>query len=131
MPSWPARHARFHEVTADRLKLIAALLAVFAGIGGYYALGDKALIIRVLVLLGALGVAVALALVTAQGRAAWEFVRESQVELRKVVWPTRKETIQVTLVVVAMVIIMSLFLWVVDWLLAAGVKALIVPGGVK
>jgi preprotein translocase subunit SecE len=107
------------------------LLAVFAGIGGYYALGDKALIIRVLVLLGALGVAAGLAFVTAPGRAAWEFVREAQVELRKVVWPTRKETMQVTMVVVAMVIIMALFLWLVDWLLAGAVKALIVPGGVK
>jgi len=111
-------------VTADRLKLVAALLAVFAGIGGYYALGDKALIIRVLVLLGALGVAVAVAMMTAQGRAAWGFVREAQVELRKVVWPTRKETMQVTLVVVAMVIIMALFLWLVDWILLWGVKAL-------
>ena len=127
MPSWPARHARFHEVTVDRLKLIAALLALFAGIGGYYALGDKTLLVRVLVLLGALAVATGLALATATGRAAWEFVRESQVELRKVVWPTRKETVQVTMVVVAMVIIMALFLWLTDWATASAVKAIISP----
>ncbi len=111
-------------MTADRIKLILAVLAVFAGIGGYYVLGDKSLLVRVVALLVALGVAVAIAYQTAMGRAAWAFTREAQVELRKVVWPDRKETIQVTLVVVAMVIILAIFLWLVDWALLAGIKAL-------
>ena len=101
-----------------------AVLALAAGIGGYYYLGDQTLVVRVLALLGALAVAVAIAMQTELGRATWTFTREARQELRKVVWPSRKETTQMTLVVVAMVVIVSLFLWVVDWGLLAAVKAL-------
>ncbi len=111
-------------LTADRIKLVLAVLALSAGIGGYYYLADQTLVVRVLVLLGALAVTVAIAMQTEPGRAAWEFTKEARQELRKVVWPTRKETTQMTLVVVAMVILVSLFLWVVDWGLLAAVKAL-------
>jgi preprotein translocase subunit SecE len=111
-------------LTADRIKMVLAVLVLAAGIGGYYYLGDKPPVVRVLVFLGALIAAAAIALTSAPGRAAWAFGRESMVELRKVVWPTRKETGQVTVVVVAMVIFVSLFLWVVDWVLTYGVKVL-------
>jgi len=111
-------------VTADRIKLAIAVLALAAGIGGYYYLGDKSLLVRVLVLFGALAVTVAIAMQTVPGRATWEFTKEARQELRKVVWPTRKETTQMTLVVVAMVVLVSLFLWIVDWGLLAAVKAL-------
>jgi preprotein translocase subunit SecE len=111
-------------VTADRIKLVLAVLALVAGIAGYYILGDKTTLLRVLVLLGALAVSAGVALTTAPGRMALEFARESQVELRKVVWPTRKETAQVTMVVVAMVVLAAIFLWVVDWALLVAVKAL-------
>ena len=111
-------------LTADRIKLAVAVLAMSAGIGGYYYLGDQTMLVRVLVLLGALAITVAIAMQTETGRAAWEFTKEARQELRKVVWPTRKETTQMTLVVVAMVILVSLFLWVVDWGLLAAVKAL-------
>jgi preprotein translocase subunit SecE len=113
-----------HVLTADRIKLVVAVLALAAGIGGYYYLADKTLLLRVVVLLGALAVAVAIAMQTELGRAAWEFTKESRQELRKVVWPSRKETTQMTLVVVAMVVIVSIFLWLVDWGLLAAVKAL-------
>ncbi len=111
-------------MTADRIKLVLAVLVLFAGIGGYYYLGDKALVLRVLVVLGAFAAAAVIALQTGTGRAAAAFTREALVELRKVVWPTRKETAQVTMVVVAMVIFAAIFLWLVDWMLLAGVKAL-------
>ena len=111
-------------LTADRIKLVVAVLALAAGIGGYYYLGDMSLLVRVLVLLGALAVTVVIGMQTEPGRAAWTFSKEARQELRKVVWPTRKETTQMTLVVVAMVILVSLFLWIVDWGLLAAVKAL-------
>jgi len=111
-------------VTADRIKLVLAVLALIAGIAGYYYLGDKAMALRVLAVLGGFAVAIVIALQTDTGRTAAAFTREALVELRKVVWPTRKETAQVTMVVVAMVIFMAIFLWFVDWLLLAGVKAL-------
>lgn len=109
---------------ADRIKMVLAVLAVVAGIGAYYYLGDKALFIRVLAVLGSVIVAAAIALQTETGRTAWAFAKEAQVELRKVVWPTRKETTQMTLVVVVMVIVVAIFLWFVDWGLLAAVKAL-------
>jgi len=109
---------------ADKIRLVLAVLALVAGIGGYYYLGDKTLLVRVLVLLAALIVSVGIALTTAVGRSARDFTREALVELRKVVWPNRKETTQVTMVVVAMVIFMAIFLWFVDWILIAAVKAL-------
>jgi len=111
-------------LTADRIKLVLAVLALVAGIGGYYYLGDMTLLVRVLALLGALAVAVVIGMQTEPGRSAWTFTKEARQEMRKVVWPTRKETTQMTLVVVAMVVIMSLFLWFVDWGLLAAVKAL-------
>jgi preprotein translocase subunit SecE len=104
--------------------MFLAVLALVAGIGGYYFLGDKALLLRVLVLLGALALATTIALQTETGRTAWGFTKDAQVELRKVVWPNRKETVQVTLVVVAMVVAVSIFMWIVDWALLAAVKAL-------
>ena len=104
--------------------MVLAVLVLFAGIGGYYYLGDKILLVRVLVVLGAFVASVVIALQTETGRAAAGFTREALVELRKVVWPTRKETVQITLVVVAMVVFVALFLWLIDWGLLAAVKAL-------
>jgi preprotein translocase subunit SecE len=111
-------------LTADRIKLVLAVLVLSAGIGVYYYLGDQSTAVRVLALLGMLAVALVVAMTSAPGRAAWAFAKESQVEMRKVVWPTRKETMQVTLIVVVMVIVLALFLWIVDWALLSAVKAL-------
>jgi preprotein translocase subunit SecE len=104
--------------------LIAAVLILAIGIGGYYYLGDQSLWVRVLVVLIGAGMAIVTASQAAAGKAFWEFARGARVELRKVVWPTRKETTQVTLIVIAMVIVIALFLWVVDWGLLKVVKAL-------
>ena len=104
--------------------MVVAVLVLVAGIGAYYYLGGKPDYIRLLTLLGAGAVAVAVAMQSETGRSAWEFAKGARVELRKVVWPTRKETIQVTLTVVVMIILVALFLWIVDWLLVVGIKAL-------
>jgi preprotein translocase subunit SecE len=102
-------------VTADKLKLILAVLLVAGGIGGFYYFGDKPDLIRVaVVLLGAV-LAVLIAATTATGRSTWEFFKGSRMELRKVVWPARKETMQITLVVVVMVILVAVYMWVIDW----------------
>jgi len=100
---------------ADKLKLILAVLIVVIGIGGFYYFGDKPDLVRVLALLAAAAMAVVVALQTAQGRAAWEFAKGARVELRRVVWPSNKETMQVTLVVFVLVVLVALFLWMVDW----------------
>jgi preprotein translocase subunit SecE len=111
-------------VTADRIKLVLAVLVLAAGIGAYYYFADKLLLVRVLMLLGAGVVTIAIAMQTEFGRGAWTFAKESRQEIRKVVWPSRKETVQVTLVVVAMVVAVALFLWFVDWGLLVAIKAL-------
>jgi len=63
-----------------------------------------------------------LVLLTALGQRLVSFSRESRVELRKVVWPTRQETIQITLIVLVLVFLIGLFLWLVDSLLFWGVQ---------
>ena len=102
-------------MTADKLKLILAMLIVVSGIGGFYYFGDKAELIRWAVLLAAIVVAVILVAPTAMGRSAWEFIKGARLELRKVIWPTKKETMQVTLVVAVMVVLVAVYMWVIDW----------------
>jgi preprotein translocase subunit SecE len=109
---------------ADRLKLTLAVLIVAIGIGAFYYFDARSDWIRYLILLGVFAAAIAVAATTAQGKAAWEFAADARVELRKVVWPTRKETVQMTLVVVVMVIVVAIFLWIVDWGLIKIVQAL-------
>ena len=102
-------------MTADKLKLILAVLIVAGGIGGFYYFGDKPDLIRVAVMLAAAVLAVIFIAQTEFGRNAWEFAKGSRLELRKVVWPARKETMQVTLIVFVMVILVAIYMWVIDW----------------
>ncbi|KPK72550.1 MAG: hypothetical protein AMJ84_03885 [Acidithiobacillales bacterium SM23_46] len=113
---------------ADILKIFAAVLILAVGIGGFYYFGDKPDWLRVLMVLGAAALAALVALQTAMGRAAWEFSKVARQELRKVVWPTRKETMQVTLVVFGLVVLVALFLWIVDWGLLKMMRVLTGPG---
>jgi len=98
----------------DMVKLIVALAIVVAGLAAFYYYGETSLFVRVLGLLAALAVAGAVAWQTEQGREVVAFLKDVQIEVRKVVWPTRQETIQTTLVVVLMVVIAAVFLWVLD-----------------
>ncbi len=102
-------------MTADKLKLFLAVLLVAGGIGGFYYFDDKPDLVRVASVLVAAAVAVAVAATTAVGRSTWEFFKGSRLELRKVIWPVRKETMQITLVVFVMVIIVAVYMWVIDW----------------
>ena len=99
---------------ADKIKLAAAILLVIAGLAGYYAMGEQAAVLRVLSVLGGLAAGVAVAWFTAPGRQLYAFAQESAAEARKVVWPTRKESLQATGMVFAFVVVMALFLWAVD-----------------
>ena len=106
---------------ADKAKLVAALGLVGCGIAGYYWLAQANILLRVLAVLAGLGAGAAVSLTSAPGRVFVVFTRESLVEVRKVVWPTRKETIQTTAAVFAFVVVMAVFLWLSDktleWLL--------------
>ncbi len=113
---------------ADRIKLALALLLVIAGIVGFYYLGDKALILRVASVLAGLVAAVLVAWRTEPGRQFYVYAQEAVAETRKVVWPSRKETVQTTGMVLAFVLVMAIFLWIVDAVLVWGVKLLMGPG---
>jgi preprotein translocase subunit SecE len=100
--------------SADIAKLTIAALLVAAGIVGYYLLGDAALVLRVLAVVAGIAAGGATAAFTVPGREFLAFARESVVEVKKVVWPTRKETLQTTAAVFAFVVVMAVFLWVSD-----------------
>lgn len=92
--------------------LVIALLV--AGIGAYYYFNQVAWALRAAAGLVLICVLAAIALQTTQGQSLWRFAKAARMELRKVIWPTRQETVQTTMLVVAMVVIMALILWVVD-----------------
>jgi len=79
--------------------------------------------------LASFGLSAFVALQSAQGRVFWQFVQGSRVELRKVVWPTRQETLQTALVVFIAITAMGIFFWFLDWVLGALTRALTGQGG--
>jgi preprotein translocase subunit SecE len=99
---------------ADKVKLAAAAALVAAGIGGYYWLAQANIALRILAILAGIAAGAAVALASAPGREFVGFTREALVEVRKVVWPTRKDTIQTTAAVFAFVVVMAVFLWLSD-----------------
>ena len=100
--------------TVDIAKLAAAVVLVVAGLAGYYLLADSALVLRILVVVAGVLAGAAVAYFSAPGREFAAFAAEAITEVKKVVWPTRKETIQTTAAVFAFVVAMAVFLWVSD-----------------
>ena len=113
---------------ADKIKLVLAVLLVVAGVAGFYFLKDNALILRVISVLAGLVLAALVVWTSAPGKQFFAFAQEAVVETKKVVWPTRKETVQTTGLVLVFVLVMAIFLWIVDALLVWGVKLLMGPG---
>lgn len=99
---------------ADKIKLFFAFLLVVAGVVGFYVLKDSAAVLRALSVLLGLLLAVGVFWTTASGKAFFGFARDSVAEAKRVVWPTRKETLQTTGVVILFAVTMALFLWAVD-----------------
>jgi preprotein translocase subunit SecE len=114
---------------ADKIKWVVAALLVIGGLSGFYYFAEYSMLVRVPALLVVAAICVVIVLQTAAGVQLAGFFREANVEIRKVVWPTRKETTQTTLVVMAMVIIVSIFLWLLDMFLLWAVKLLTGQGG--
>ena len=105
------------STSSDKLKVALAIFAVVAGVVGFYLLADKPAVVRAGTLLLGIVVAVALAWTSTTGKEFLSFASESVRETKKVVWPTRKEALQITAVVFGFVLIMALFLWGTDKLL--------------
>jgi preprotein translocase subunit SecE len=103
----------------DAAKLAAGVAILAAGVAGFYLLSEQPIWLRWIIVLAALVAAGFVGLQSYQGKTFWSFVQSSRIELRKVVWPNRQETMQVTIVVFVMVLILALFFWGLDTLLGA------------
>jgi preprotein translocase subunit SecE len=99
---------------ADRAKVVLAIAAVVAGVVGFYLLAQQPMIARVGAVLGGLAVGALIGAFSGPGQRFFAFSKDAWNETRRVVWPTRKETTQVTLIVFAFVIATAIFLWLVD-----------------
>jgi preprotein translocase subunit SecE len=99
---------------ADKAKLVLAGLLLAGGVAAFYLLGKQDLWLRVLALLGLIALGVVVFFTAEPGKALIAFGRDSVRELRKVVWPTRSEAMQMTGYVFAFVFVMALFLWLTD-----------------
>ena len=103
--------------SGDKLKIALAVAAAIAGVVAFYFLSDKPAVVRVVALLAGLAVGVACAWTSTTGRDFILFAKEAVRETKKVVWPTRKEAMQITAIVFGFVLIMAIFLWGTDKLL--------------
>ena len=103
---------------ADKAKLAVAVGLVIAAIAGFYALSKQGALVQWGVLLLGIAAAVVVFLVSESGRQLVGFSKDSVKEVKKDVWPTRKESVQMTLYVFAFAVVMALFLWLTDQTLA-------------
>ena len=111
-PKAEAQGSRF-----DLLKWLVVVALVVVGVVGNQYFSASPILYRVLALLAIADVAAFVGLQTVKGKSFFVLVKEARTEIRKVVWPTRQETTQTTLIVVAVVLVMALLLWGLDSLL--------------
>jgi preprotein translocase subunit SecE len=115
---------------ADTLLLLISVIMLLGGIAAYYYYQDLAITpVRVAALIAVTLLASWVAAQSQKGGAFFRFLKESDIERRKVVWPTHQEAVQTSLMVIVVVIIISLFLASVDWMIGAAVRSLLSGGG--
>jgi preprotein translocase subunit SecE len=108
-------HAR--PALVDTALLAAACLVLLASIVAYYYFEGVTLVLRVMGILAGVGVGAALLYQARQGQVIWQFILGSRVEIRKVIWPTRQETLQTTITVFIFLLLLGLFFWSLDFVL--------------
>ncbi|ENM5740271.1 preprotein translocase subunit SecE [Vibrio mimicus] len=99
---------------ADILKWVITFVLLVAAVVGNYLYGELSVVARAAGVIVLIAAALGVAATTTKGKEAIVFARESRMEVRKVVWPTRQETMQTTLIVLAVSIVMALALWGID-----------------
>jgi preprotein translocase subunit SecE len=114
---------------ADTVKLVAAILLVIGGVAGYYVLGNQAAWLRWLAVAAGIVLGAVVIAVSKYGTALKQFMADSRIELRKIVWPKRQETGMTTLVVFVFLLIAGVFFWGLDLALAWATRALTGQGG--
>jgi preprotein translocase subunit SecE len=114
---------------ADRLKLILAVMVLAAGVAGFYVLADQPQVVRVLVVLVSVGLALLVGSRSTPGGRLWNFLKDSRTEVRRVIWPTRRETLQTTGVVFLAAVVVGLMLWLFDWVISLAIGGFMGLGG--
>lgn len=109
--------AELHDSRFDVIKWVIVAIIVAAGVYGNHYFAAEPVLYRAVALVVLGLIAGFVALQTEKGKAFWTLTKEARIEIRKVVWPTRQETTQTTLIVVAVVLVMALILWGLDTLL--------------
>ena len=112
-----AAQAEPNKSAFDNVKLLLAIILLIAGLAGFYYFSSYALVYRVVGILVFSGLALWTLYNTPIGKVAWGFITEAKMEVRKVIWPTRQEAMHATMLVVAAVFIVGLFLWLIDFFL--------------
>lgn len=100
--------------STDILKWIGVFALVATAVVGNSLYGELSVVLRATAVVVLVAIACGLAAITTKGKSAITFANESRMEVRKVVWPTRQETLQTTLIVLAVTVVMSLILWGID-----------------
>ena len=103
--------------TLDTLKMASAVAILLMSIFSFYYFSDMSVLIRVLVVIFSVVLSLLIFFKTQRGLIFWDFLQGSRVEMRKVVWPTKQETIQTTLTVFVFVLVLGIFFWLLDFLL--------------
>ena len=101
----------------DTFKMIAAVAILVFSIFSFYYFSDLSVLIRVLAIIFSVVISLLIFFKTQRGLIFWDFLQGSRVEMRKVVWPTKQETIQTTLTVFIFVLILGIFFWLLDFVL--------------
>ena len=109
---------------ADKIKIAIAVALVIAGIAAFYYWSEALMIWRVVAVIGGTVAGAVVFLTSTPGKAFYVYAQESIEETKRVVWPTRKETLQTTGIVFAFVVVMAIFLWIVDAGLLWAVRSL-------
>lgn len=123
-------NAQAEEVTsvADIVKLISSVLVVIVGLVAFYYFSDFQLLYRVLGLMVVVSAAVGLGFTTTKGKSVWQFMLESKLEFKRIVWPSKDEAVRTTLLVFLMVFVVGLILWLLDMFLFWAVQLLMNQG---
>lgn len=113
----------------NAVKMSAAIAILAISLFGYYHFSEAHAVVRVLGVVAGIGIAAFVFYQTTTGRSWFDYLNHSKREVRQVVWPTRQETVQMTLIVTVVVILMGIFLWLVDMFFLWGVQLLTGQGG--
>ena len=103
--------------TLDTLKMASAVAILLSSVFSFYYFAELSVLIRVLAVIFSVILSLLIFFSTQRGIIFWDFIQGSRVEMRKVVWPTKQETIQTTLTVFMFVLVLGIFFWLLDFLL--------------